>query len=1060
MADNSDKAREFFSEFRVSRGLSPARLIALSVALGFCVGFVALCPQIAGANPLRAALSYFLAALMLAFTIWTVLDMQRAAPAPHGLYRLALQGHTDWLSSIQGWLLLGGELALVALLARAFAGQALSFFGMPPEWAYPGAAAGIVILMSVTNALGKGHRRLQTALLVLPFVAIWTCILLGWATGLPFAPLAAAQGLPGIWASTALATAGFWALEAALVESEELQRLHANLPRVLIAVAALIPISAGLAALVSPASAKTAISWAFWERWGAAIGTAAQCLLLAGAIWWLLVIFGRRATAMARNGFLPHVFADVNARLRTPLAVHAIGMIAAAAFALLVPRNVLALGAGFAWGMAAIGINLAAIIRHYAAEQSKRKTSLPFFPLVPGMGIAGALFLMMFLPGEAWLVGAGWIGIGMGIYALFGIRWRSQKREGITIFREEESRPRSKFRILVPVANPKTTKHLMELAVSLAKPRGGDIVALQVVEVPAQVSIASGRKMARGHLEALKAASDAVEELGVPVHAMTRVARRAQDGILDTAEEDDCDLIILGWTQQARAAAGSLGRVLDGVLREAPCSVLVFTGKIPPQIQRILVPVTHGPHSGKAIELAGLLAKSTGACLTALHVVPSGASEKEYGDASERAALLLEPLETVCATDLKVIRSDDVVDAIVQEAEGADLIVMGTAKESWLDRILFGRVPEQVASRTEIPLILAKARTGLARQWLQRFWDATYSLFPNLESDEATELSRRLGEGARGDMNYYVLIVLSAIIASLGLLANSAAVIIGAMLVAPLMTPILALSLGIVLGEPRMLRRGIESTIKGVGAAIALSAFAALLFHAPETATEILARTRPTLLDLAVALASGAAGAYALARKEVAAALPGVAIAAALMPPVCVVGIGLAQGSGSILGGALLLFLTNLIAITLAGALVFLLLGIRPAPRAEEHQQWFRRGLSLSLELLVAISILLAVIMLQAGRASSEQRLIQGIIGTRVQQMTAGRLVSVDRAERRNGLWQIEATIQSSAPPTRAQMEAAAEALAEALDRPVQLQLRVILTQQTDMVFHAGGTNP
>ncbi len=171
-------------------------------------------------------------------------------------------------------------------------------------------------------------------------------------------------------------------------------------------------------------------------------------------------------------------------------------------------------------------------------------------------------------------------------------------------------------------------------------------------------------------------------------------------------------------------------------------------------------------------------------------------------------------------------------------------------------------MPERLAESTDRPLILVKARSPLLRMWFQRVWDALYDLFPNLDAEETVALYRTLSSGAKGDVNYYVLIVLSAIIASLGLMANSAAVIIGAMLVAPLMTPILTLSLGIVLGEPRVLSRGLESTVKGVGAALVLSAFAALLFPSHHVTVEIMVRTRPTLLDLGVALASGAAGAY------------------------------------------------------------------------------------------------------------------------------------------------------------------------------------------------------
>ena len=137
-----------------------------------------------------------------------------------------------------------------------------------------------------------------------------------------------------------------------------------------------------------------------------------------------------------------------------------------------------------------------------------------------------------------------------------------------------------------------------------------------------------------------------------------------------------------------------------------------------------------------------------------------------------------------------------------------------------------------------------------------------------------------------------MLIILASTIAYYGLLQSSAAVIIGAMLVAPLMSPMIAMAHAIVMGNLTMLRRAFLSTLAGVGVAIGIAALFTLLLPSIPPSREILSRTAPTLLDLCVALASGAAAAYALARKEVAAALPGVAIAAALVPPLCVVGYG------------------------------------------------------------------------------------------------------------------------------------------------------------------------
>ncbi len=1060
MADQADRAREFFSEFRISRRLSPARLVLLALGFSFCLGFIILYPHIASES---LGLSYLLVGLMVGFTAWTVLDLLKSSPEPYGFYRLALGARTDWLSSLEGWLLLGGELVLAALLGRAFARYALALVSTsPPGWVFYAATAGIVLLTTLPNILGKGQRRLQTLLIGLPFVAYGLSLVIGRLTGSPFVALEPSQhAAPGsLWATTALALIGFWGLEAALAESETLRRFPANLPKVTVALAILIPLVAGASVRVAPAPSAGIASWGFWTAWGPTVTGAFACLLIAGALWWVLLIMGRQGVVLARHGFLPSPLASLHRRLQTPIAFQALSGAAALVLALLIPlRNLLPL-ASFAWGLGAIGLNTAAIIGYYRRPPADRATSLPFFPLIPGLGIAGMLFLLLFLPASAWLAVALWVGAGLGLYALYGIRWRARRRMGITIFKEEEvlERPRPAFRVLVPVANPKTAQHLVSLAISLAKPRQGDIVALQVVETPAQVSIASGRRIARTQLHALKAATDKMEEAGVPVHAMTRLAQHAHEGILDTAQEEGCNLIVLGWTQRATAVPGSLGKILNAVLDNATCDVLIVSGQFPDQPRSILVPTAGGPHAEKALQLANQLAEATGAGVTVLHILPPDATDEQETTARQRMEGWLKSFTEAVAAEGKVVRAGNVVQSIVQEAQQADLVMMGTSTQSWLDRMLFGVIPDQVASRSEKPVILTRAYTGMARLWGLRIWESLYNLFPTLESDETLALYRNLREGARGNVNYYVLTVLSAIIASLGLLGNSAAVIIGAMLVAPFMTPILALSLGIVLGEPRMLSRGVESAIKGIGASIVLAAFTALLFPIPEMTSEILARTRPTLLDLAIALASGAAGAYALARKELAAALPGVAIAAALMPPVCVIGIGVATGSGAVVGGATLLFVTNLIAIALAGALIFLLLGIRPTPRDKARREWLRRGLVLSLVLLVVVAVLLAGIMFRASRSVSQQELIHTVLSAHLGQIESTRLLSVDSAERQGDAWYIEATIQSPASPESGQVRRVSQALAEALDRPVHLKFRVVLTTEIDASAHPQGT--
>jgi uncharacterized hydrophobic protein (TIGR00271 family) len=190
-------------------------------------------------------------------------------------------------------------------------------------------------------------------------------------------------------------------------------------------------------------------------------------------------------------------------------------------------------------------------------------------------------------------------------------------------------------------------------------------------------------------------------------------------------------------------------------------------------------------------------------------------------------------------------------------------------------------------------------------------------------------------------LSYWLEIIFSAGIAAFGLVLNSPAVIIGAMLISPLMGPIMATGLALAAGDLYLAIKAIGNLLASVTLAIALSAFIVWLLPFHSATGEILARVNPNLLDLGVALFSGLAGSVAVCRAggggDGVTTLPGVAIAVALMPPLCTIGFGLGSGVNTrIMGGAGLLFLTNLVAIVSSAFVVFLLIGMNsPAIRAE-----------------------------------------------------------------------------------------------------------------------------
>ncbi len=258
------------------------------------------------------------------------------------------------------------------------------------------------------------------------------------------------------------------------------------------------------------------------------------------------------------------------------------------------------------------------------------------------------------------------------------------------------------------------------------------------------------------------------------------------------------------------------------------------------------------------------------------------------------------------------------------------------------------------------------------RRYLIQTWDRLFGDW-QMEAESSIsveELNHTLEEASNPSASFYSLLAIATAIATWGLLANNGATIIGAMIVAPLMNPIVTLSYAMVAFERRLLKRGFLTLLTGIALVISISFISTYLLGTKVVGFEVLARVEPTLIDLGIAIASGAAAGLAYSRRSISNALPGVAIAVALVPPLCVTGIGLALGEDlaidlglyfgriyqvlNMAAGSFLLFLTNLAGIIFCAGLVFLLQG---------YGSWRKAliGLSLTLALLGLLSLPLSV---------------------------------------------------------------------------------------------------
>jgi len=238
-------------------------------------------------------------------------------------------------------------------------------------------------------------------------------------------------------------------------------------------------------------------------------------------------------------------------------------------------------------------------------------------------------------------------------------------------------------------------------------------------------------------------------------------------------------------------------------------------------------------------------------------------------------------------------------------------------------------------------------------------------------------------------VRFWALLTLASAIATFGLYGDSAAAVIGAMIVAPLMLPIMGLAFAISIGDLRAIRSSLLVGVGGIVTAIGVGYLIALLMPSsldPTNVGQIMVRTTPRLIDLLAALATGLAGAFAIGRRDVSDTLPGVAIAISLVPPLANVGILLGADRLDLALGSLLLFVTNYVAILLTGSFVFGLMGY-PAAALSGATPRTRQFAITTVILMIAI---IAVPLGLASRAVIRDSLVESRVTDAAKSWTAG----------------------------------------------------------------------
>ena len=582
----------------------------------------------------------------------------------------------------------------------------------------------------------------------------------------------------------------------------------------------------------------------------------------------------------------------------------------------------------------------------------------------------------------------------------------------------------SDYRILVAVGEETQLSPLLAFACALAQAERGAVTLLCVTP--------DGERP-----QWLRAPE---QHRDVAIRVMTRAGEHVDAVIFGAARELRPDLILMGWRGTLGPQRYLLGSTLDPVTRYAPCDVAVMrTGNVE-TIRRVLVPMSSGPNAPLAMELALRLPDVQ---VTALNVAREslGPTGEAVGHAQLRN--VLRPWAGNERVSAKVVGAAGITEGILTEASsGYDVVLIGASKASYVDRKLFGNVPQGVATDAPVPTVVVQRHVGVVGTLFHRMAWQVSQIEDSLTTAEHAETYQKVRNGARARPDFFVLITLAAAVATLGLLMNSPAVIIGAMMIAPFMSSILGISLGVVHGDIRLSWDAARTLLWGTCLAVLVGALLSLAVPSRALTDEILGRTQPTLLDLGVALAAGAVAAYAQCRRGALDALSGVAIAVALAPPLATGGICIAMLNGQAAIGAFLLFLTNLSAIIAASSAVFLLFGFRPDPGSRFRV--FSRSMAGVIVLLIVVGTVLTILTVHSVRATRFDHGVRGALVTETSRLDGIVLDTWQVVENDGSALRLEVQIQADREVSRQQGLELQEQISEHLQRPVELTLFVV----------------
>ncbi len=728
--------KKFSTEVQLSREMTllDATMIGVGAMIG--AGIFVLTGIAAGVAGPGLLLAFCLNGVIALLTAMAYAELGSCYHDAGGGYLWVKEGLPKWNGFLSGWMSWFAHAVACSLYALGFGAylhHVLKDFGMTlpsfgPLTPQKMLAASIALVFAYVNFRGASETGKIGNVVTLTKIFILGIFVLfglqvtfgrsGWAGAFyPFLP----NGWTGVVRAMGLTFIAFQGFEVISQASEEIRNPKANIPKaVFLSLGIVVPIYL----LVAVASLGSIVpegmtAWDYLaEKKETALVEVSKTFFSGGGI---MLLFGgiistmsalnatvysasRVAFAMGRDRNFPAFFSRVHAKNFTPHVSIVLSMIIVVVMSVTLHIEDVASAADIMFLLLFLQVNAALIRLRKKRPDLDRGFRTPLFPGIPIIAMILLLLLAVYMftySPLGWLVTAGWIGTGLVIYKFY-----ASKREILHVqkTRALERLGRKEIRVLVAVTDRATVKRLSAVAMAIAQKNNAEILFVHVIEVPGIQRLGAGLENRQSSSAFMEKIMESLPDTGLKIRSIVKVARSISQGIVDVADEEQCNFIILGRKKDPTFLERLFSSVIDSVLHKSPCEVAVLHGELNSRpVKKILIPYAEDIHTRLALEVAPALEDFFAAEVT-IGVVMN--PETTAAARSESLQRIRERLgEFKLSAKIDVTLDEGVLRGVVGMSRSADLIVMAGRTGDFLELLLRRSLIQEITEETDCPVL-------------------------------------------------------------------------------------------------------------------------------------------------------------------------------------------------------------------------------------------------------------------------------------------------------------------------------------------------------------------